>query len=481
MSKSSRNRGCFFYSASRMVWILLFDVSEGMMSHESAAEVTVGSIAHLGVTSVGSRTTVAEAIRVMEHNDLRDVIFRVGEAYRIFTVRDLLSHVELMDDVSIPLEDLPFHPLVCIAEETPVRLAIAHFDDDQNRYLGVVNTQGSLIGVVSHSDIIAALDPAYFIRTCPVGEVFHQDHHVAVVGDTPVREVVETLKNVEKAVLVVNQGQPVGILTSKDAIRMLASGATLDVPVRDFMRSPVDTINQSASLHEVLQYLQHTGYKRAVVVDGDGQLVGTVNQSDLASRGFYRWSQMMASRIEGLSSLTRKFEERAFEFEREALTDSLTGLGNRRHFNQILDRERARYHRYGGPAFCIGLIDIDRFKAINDRHGHLKGDEVLRALARTAKASLRQSDLICRWGGEEFAIFLPETTIEGAWLYADRLRCMVAEEKLAGLSVTISIGVTEYLPGESINEVLSRVDGALYQAKRSGRNRCIAATAEMAA
>jgi len=156
-------------------------------------------------------------------------------------------------------------------------------------------------------------------------------------------------------------------------------------------------------------------------------------------------------------------------------TDALTGLANRMRFDAVLRMEIERSHRYGTP-LSLMLIDIDRFKQVNDRYGHPTGDRVLEALASRLRSMLRGSDLLARWGGEEFALITP-TGIEGAERLAEKLRAGVEAEPLVGLSslVTISVGVVECrcAVGESAEALFRRVDRALYAAKEAGRNRVV--------
>ena len=165
------------------------------------------------------------------------------------------------------------------------------------------------------------------------------------------------------------------------------------------------------------------------------------------------------------------------EIYRLAIIDALTGIHNRRYVLEFLDRELSRSVRYQRPLSLV-LLDIDNFKQINDRHGHLAGDFVLRELAGMIKPVVRTEELLARYGGEEFAIVLPETPPEGAVLLAHRVRELVAKKPFQferqRFEVTISLGVAGTLGGESTptpEELLSQADQKLYQAKREGRNR----------
>jgi len=155
-----------------------------------------------------------------------------------------------------------------------------------------------------------------------------------------------------------------------------------------------------------------------------------------------------------------------------ALVDVLTALPNRRALEHDLDRETHRGNRSGRPPALI-IFDIDRFKAINDRHGHEAGDRVLATVGFAVRRSLRPTDTVGRWGGDEFLAILPETGLDEAVGLAERIRRILATEAAlqAGVSVTASLGVTRYRPGESIGETIARADRALYTAKSRGRNR----------
>ncbi len=156
--------------------------------------------------------------------------------------------------------------------------------------------------------------------------------------------------------------------------------------------------------------------------------------------------------------------------EERALSDALTGVGNRRLIVDILDREIAKLERYGGDLSVI-LLDLDHFKAINDRYGHGAGDRVLVESSRLIAEHLRRSDLLGRWGGEEFIVLVPETDLQGTRLLAERLRLRLAVHRFEAVGdLTASFGVAAHLPGDSAEMLVHRADRALYEAKEAGRN-----------
>ncbi|TCZ82438.1 diguanylate cyclase [Lysobacter sp. N42] len=163
----------------------------------------------------------------------------------------------------------------------------------------------------------------------------------------------------------------------------------------------------------------------------------------------------------------------------DASRDALTGLANRRAANERLELEAARFARSGAPLSVL-MLDLDRFKAVNDRWGHAAGDEVLRALAGALRAELRACDLGARFGGEEFLVLLTDTQLDDAMRAAERIRRRIAALEIdageALLRVTVSIGVAQLREGEAVDTAIARADAALYRAKSEGRDRCVAAT-----
>lgn len=163
------------------------------------------------------------------------------------------------------------------------------------------------------------------------------------------------------------------------------------------------------------------------------------------------------------------------ELWRTSTLDPLTGLSNRRHFVQVFDEEMARANRNGEPLSLV-FFDLDHFKRINDTYGHHVGDQVLCESAELIKKHCRQYDLPARWGGEEFVILLPSVDIGGATMIADRIREGFVTDccRAMPFTQTISGGVAQLLPDDSLETLADRADQALYAAKNSGRNRVVA-------
>lgn len=182
-------------------------------------------------------------------------------------------------------------------------------------------------------------------------------------------------------------------------------------------------------------------------------------------------------------ALINTLEDKLTRLRRQAFSDTLTGLGNRRWLAEVVSAESARSRREQRPLSVI-VFDLDHFKRINDGFGHDAGDEVLVAVAETAKRVLRPYDLVARLGGEEFCAFLPATGLKEALPIAERLRVAIAElriETLRGRQITASFGVHEAdVAREQFKDMLRVADGYLYQAKDAGRNQVQAVEARPA-
>ncbi len=149
----------------------------------------------------------------------------------------------------------------------------------------------------------------------------------------------------------------------------------------------------------------------------------------------------------------------------EVRTDSLTGLNNRRGLDDALSAQFAVMNRYN-TWFSVAMLDIDHFKQVNDREGHLHGDKVLQDLAKLIDECVRETDVVARYGGEEFIIVMPQTELFGACVFGERLRCQVAQ----ATNLTVSVGVSAAVEGDTQQSLLARADAALYAAKTAGRN-----------
>jgi len=201
---------------------------------------------------------------------------------------------------------------------------------------------------------------------------------------------------------------------------------------------------------------------------------GVIGSLVIASRHPNAYSQRHVMLLEQLASQIAMPVENSrlyAEVEERARTDELTGLLNRRALDELIISEIDRHSRYGG-VFSISILDLDFFKAFNDKYGHLAGDKVLRQIGNIIKSTIRGADQAFRYGGDEFAILLPQTTVEAAYEVAERLRNQIASKVEAGdVPITASLGLASWpIEGIGANAIIAAADAALYHAKRSGGN-----------
>lgn len=230
------------------------------------------------------------------------------------------------------------------------------------------------------------------------------------------------------------------------------------------LKAPEEFVGKITELYKHLDHEEH-GYLVEML---DGRLFERHSRGLRDIHGTY-WGRIWFYRD------VTEYMRMTKELQRLALTDPLTMIANRRAFMEALTEEYHRACRYGHPMTLL-MIDLDEFKGINDRYGHLYGDEILKSSSAAMCAIMRETDFFARMGGEEFAMLLPETDITAGYQIAERLREAVASVKInspqGSLGVTVSIGVAEMQSDDSEAEaILNRADRALYLAKDSGRNR----------
>ncbi len=196
-----------------------------------------------------------------------------------------------------------------------------------------------------------------------------------------------------------------------------------------------------------------------------------VKKNQLLEKGNLSLEKLLEEKNRELEEKNSELENKIKEVEYLSITDTLTKIPNRRKFEIEIEKETARSNRYGHDLSFV-LIDIDFFKNVNDSYGHKVGDRVLKKLSLLIKKQLRLNDFVSRWGGEEFALLLPETNLEEAKHISEKLREYIHQICFEnGLFITCSFGIAQYSKDETLDDLFNKVDGALYKAKELGRNR----------
>lgn len=281
---------------------------------------------------------------------------------------------------------------------------------------------------------------------------------------------------------------PIGVITERDVVTMLSrvleGSERRERFARDIMTHPVHTLPETESMSEVVRIMRERGFRRVPIVGNDGRIAGIVNIGELqnaTTAALERRGRDLEETVLERTSELRAANEKLRELTRQ---DGLTSLLNRRAMEERIDEYHALAARHGN-VYSVILLDIDHFKRFNDSQGHLAGDDVLRRIAVLLRESVRRSDSVFRYGGEEFLILLPETDAAHARIAADRILRRVAADGIPHPAsptrphVTVSMGFTDVDTREKAGattwqDVVRRADQALYAAKQAGRDRALA-------
>lgn len=431
----------------------------------------VYEIATTTVKSVDIDSTIANAIEVMINQEHRKLVVIDGDKYRIITVMDVIKLQNNHYDLGVKLSKLDLLAIPQIEANTNV-LDTLEYLGNESEFISVINEDKSLYGIISHSDIISNIDPDTLMDNYRLQDFLKLGRRMKWVSpDTLTSRVLnDMVENCFDNVVVVENLIPVGILTTKDIMKLIKLKLNLEVSIKTYMSSPVEGINKTASIKDALAFLKNKHFKRVVVVDENNHLVGIITQKELISLTYSRWSTLMKEYQVELSEINAILEKKNKKYEVMASTDPLTGLYNRRKFTElylstyklILQRE---------DMMCLVILDMDHFKAVNDTYGHNTGDNVLVQVAHTILRTLRSTDIVCRWGGEEFVVLLPTVDLTHAQELSEKIRQNIELLEIDEVGhISASFGVAEVSLDDSMESAVAKADKALYLAKQSGRN-----------
>jgi diguanylate cyclase (GGDEF)-like protein len=302
---------------------------------------------------------------------------------------------------------------------------------------------------------------------------------------TPLSEVVQSMRaNHHSCIIIAESEKPVGILTERDIVThfsaMLEKGKDHDPPAAAIMSSPPVTVEAKTTLFEALVVSRCHEIRHLPVTDANEKLIGLVTQTDLVTAHFRTIQAQTDSLERAVAQRTQELMEVNDRLRALTLEDGLLRIGNRRAMEVDLAHTHAAARRYHRP-YAIMLCDLDHFKLYNDHYGHPAGDRALREITAVIRQTIRHSDRVYRYGGEELLLLFPETTAQEAEGLGQKLLHAVAQRALPHLPhpmgiMTLSAGVSyleEASVAESWRDLLQMADWALYEAKSSGRNRVV--------
>ena len=285
-------------------------------------------------------------------------------------------------------------------------------------------------------------------------------------------------KHIYSCIVVLADNNPVGIITERDLVKVLAEQLTQtqsqNYGVKDIMSQPVVCIHEMSTLYEALVVTQSRSIRHLPVVDDKNWLVGMITQSDIARAHFISVERQRETIEQEIRDRTKHVVNANETLKTLALQDSLLGIGNRRAMEVDVHFTHANAVRYA-RLYCCALIDVDLFKVYNDCYGHQAGDDILRQVSDSIKSSLRCSDRLYRYGGEEFLALMPETTlfeaVQAIYRVTENLeRLQLPHKKSPHGVISISVGIACSERKNSWKEVVKEADKYLYDAKDMGRN-----------
>jgi len=428
-------------------------------------------IATTNVVSIGIDHTASQAIEKILQNQHRNIVVIDGDIFYIMTALDILQTQSKHNQTDIKLKDLNLTRIPTLGKEKNI-LETLSFIQNSIEYICITDEENKLYGLVTHTDIISHIDPNTLMDNYRLCDFLKMGRRMKWVKKEEKTSIIlhEMAKSKFDNVVVVENNKAIGILTTKDIIELVQNKSNLELSVSHFMSTPVETIKNNASVKEALNFVKEKHFKRLIVVKDNGELSGIISQKELISLTYSKWALLMKEYQEELSEINHMLEEKNQKYKKLASTDSLTGLYNRYKLSELyISTYNMMIQRSSN--LSIIMLDLDYFKKINDNFGHNVGDDVLVQTAHILLRHLRNIDIIGRWGGEEFIVFLPTVNLKTATKLAENLRHTISEHEFEIVGqIHASFGVTEVKIGDSMESAIERADQALYSAKSSGRN-----------
>ncbi len=438
----------------------------------------LSDIATKTVITIDDDQRLEDAVKAMHDNNHRDIIViqKGSHRYGLITANDLIRFKLERVKFDIQIKELKIDHINTITKDATLMDAFKEVQTNCN-CLCLIDENEDICGFINYTDIIGSIDPSVLIKEQKIKDMIWGN---AIKYTTIEMSTFDTLRMMSSlvydAVIIYEGRDPVGIITTKDTIKLLNNGSDLHKPISEYMSSPIQTIDEETSIQEALDFIQSRHFKRVIVSNKQGEIIGQVSQQELLAKIYSRWAESLKAHDQQLVEINKILQARASMFEERAQLDTLTGLANRTNFEEKMIDEFERIERYNSDPFSLIFFDIDHFKNINDTFGHLIGDQVLKSVSTLSKSLLRSNDLLARWGGEEFVIILPLVNITAAEQVAQKLRENIQSYIFEQVgNITCSFGVSQYQLGDTPTALLHRTDNAMYEAKKAGRNRVVLA------
>lgn len=436
----------------------------------TAAEICTKEIVTTSITS-----TIETAVQKMTQSNVRSVIIlnENCQDYYILTAEDAIEYKLQNLSLQTKLEDVVLKRVATVDAKVNI-FELLNYPDTSSDYLVVIH-ENRLVGILSQTDIINNIDPKILIQKQSIGNLILQySAHTVFENESTVTAIkLMKIKHIDAVIVIDGEHQPLGIFTTKDFLNIIKLDSDLNKPIKEYMSSPLLSVDEDTKINKVLKFIKEKHFKRVVVTDAQGHISGLITQNEILRVMNNKWIELIKEKGHALSKLNEKLLQKATSLEEKASHDYLTKLYNRRKFNSLIAYEFSQIKRYKDRNLCILILDLDGFKYFNDTYGHDVGDEILAETANIIRLSCRNSDIICRWGGEEFAIALSETAIDQGMIVAEKIRVSIEQHQFThnNLHITCSLGISQYRSSDNYTTLFKRADEALYRSKNCGKNK----------
>ncbi len=433
----------------------------------------IADITNTEVEIVPITISLDEAMTMLFDSEHRHLLVTDDKAFYAIWIFELLDYAKRVDAHTTSLKNINMKKLPAVYKQENVLKALKIISEG-NEIVAVLNEDDSLYGIVTQVDILSSIDPDTMMETFRLSDLLKLKKRVRWVNkETSTKEIVRFMEVYDHdAMIIVEDRRPIGIVTVKDILKLFKCKADLSLPIETYMTTPVMTLSHTLTLKEALHFMQDKHFERIVTVDEKGLLIGIVTLKELITMAYTRWMKVVESYQSELYKINQELEEQNRKYEKYVGIDPLTGLYNRMKFLELFVSEyKIMLQRHNNMSLMV--VDLDYFKQINDTYGHNMGDMVLKKVAKQMQETLRNVDIICRWGGEEFVVLMPAAEVKDAEKIAEKLRKNVKRLRFeqCPCNLTVSVGITKIYEGDELHSVVERADRALYQAKHEGRDK----------
>ena len=437
----------------------------------SVSDICVKKIVKIDISA-----SLSQAVEIMRQKNVRSILVVDVENtnYFILTTNDAIEYKIKNIPLDTKLSKIILQDVHKVDANVNI-LEIINHDEIKDEYLIVMN-EDKIVGILSQTDIINNIDPQVLIQKQTISNILLQYSVQTIYQDEAAINAIKIMKakGIDSIIIINNENKPLGIFTTKDFLNIIHDNANINLSIKHYMSSPLETLPSDVKIYEALEFIKVKHFKRIVVTNKFGKISGVITQTELLRLINNKWMELIKDRGTELSKINEKLIEKASLLEESASTDFLTKLYNRRKFDALLEYEIEQIKRYKHGNLCTVLIDIDNFKSVNDTYGHDTGDEILKEIGNIIKISSRNSDIAARWGGEEFVLGLSHTNLEEALLVAQKIRITIENFNfINNLSITCSFGISQFRTTDTADTLFKRADTALYEAKNTGKNKVV--------